>query len=844
VKTPRIIHTIKLSRLAWLITLTFSGFFPLAQGRDYFNPEFLEIDDPSLRGADLSTYESGNLVPGVYHVDVIVNGNLAETRDIDFKPGLPSEAQDNIQPCITIEMLQSWGVKTAQFPALASGNECANLAAIPKATSDFLFSSQRLILNIPQAAMDSHARGYVDPKLWDQGINAAMLNYSLAGANNFARSGNGSNTNSQYANLRPGLNVGPWRVRNYSTWNRDEQGEDTWENVYTYAQRDIIALRSQLTLGDSSSPSDVFDSVPFRGGQLASDDDMLPDSMRGYAPVVRGIARTNAEVTIRQNGYVIYQNYMPAGAFVIDDMYPTGGAGDLYVTIKEADGSEQHLIVPFASLPVMQREGQFKYSFTGGQYRSYNSSTDKTPFAQATGIFGLPMNFTLYGGFQESSKYQSLALGLGKNMGDMGALSADITHAWSSPNKQPKDNGQSLRLRYNKNFQNTGTDVAIAGYRYSTKGYYALQEIMDTYSEDNILTERRRNRAELTVSQAFGASLGALTVSAAREDYWNSDKTMESYSLGYNNSWDMMTYSVTYTYSKNGSAGEYGNTTNYDKDQILALNISVPLDRLLPNSWANYGVSASKNNGTTHTLGLSGMALQNNALNWNIQQGYGTNDQSYNGSLNADYKGTYGEMTAGYSYDQNSERTNYGLQGAVVAHEDGITLSQPLGETNVLIKAPGAAGVSIINQTGGKTDFRGYGIVNNVTNYRKNDVSLDTSTLPDNVELELTTRTVIPTRGAIVRADYVANVGDRALITIKKTNEKYLPFGAQINVQGMNNRASIVGEDGQVYLSGLEKTGVLHANWGNKTEQQCDANYSLADKSDESGLYIFDAVCQ
>ena len=116
--------------------------------------------------------------------------------------------------------------------------------------------------------------------------------------------------------------------------------------------------------------------------------------------------------------------------------------------------------------------------------------------------------------------------------------------------------------------------------------------------------------------------------------------------------------------------------------------------------------------------------------------------------------------------------------------------------------------------------------------------------MPDNVELELTTRTVIPTRGAIVRADYVANVGDRALITIKKTNGKYLPFGAQINVQGMNNRASIVGEDGQVYLSGLEGKGVLHADWGNKPGQQCDAHYSLTDKTNESGLYILDAVCQ
>ncbi|MCR2674151.1 fimbria/pilus outer membrane usher protein, partial [Salmonella enterica] len=84
--------------------------------------------------------------------------------------------------------------------------------------------------------------------------------------------------------------------------------EDRWDSVYTYAQRNIIRLKSLLTLGESSSPSDVFDSVSFRGAQLASDDDMLPESLRGYAPVVRGIARSNAQVVIRQNGYVIYQS--------------------------------------------------------------------------------------------------------------------------------------------------------------------------------------------------------------------------------------------------------------------------------------------------------------------------------------------------------------------------------------------------------------------------------------------------------------------------------------------------------------------------------------------------------
>lgn len=60
------------------------------------------------------------------------------------------------------------------------------------------------------------------------------------------------------------------------------------------------------------------------------------------------------------------------------------------------------------------------------------------------------------------------------------------------------------------------------------------------------------------------------------------------------------------------------------------------------------------------------------------------------------------EVTSGYSYDQYNERLTYGLQGGVIAHAHGITLTQPLGETNVLIEAPGASGVSIQNQTGVK----------------------------------------------------------------------------------------------------------------------------------------------
>ncbi|MDU5479398.1 MAG: fimbria/pilus outer membrane usher protein [Enterobacter sp.] len=731
-------NNFKPARLALLIAFALAGSMQNAMARDYFNPDLVELDNPQNGGkADLAAFEAGSQAPGTYHVDVMLDNELVDTRDIEFKTSGAPNDEGKLEPCLTVEQLKEWGVKTELFPALAVDNErCANLHAIPSGSTEFQFGAQRLLISIPQAAISRQARGYVPPEQWDDGITAALLNYSLSGANNRSRNGSSDTSNTQYANLRPGINIGPWRLRNYTTWSRDEDGKDKWDSVYTYAQRAIVPLKAQMTLGDSTAPADVFDSMPFRGAQLASDDDMQPDSLKGYAPVVRGIARTNAQVIVRQNGYEIYQTYVAPGAFEITDMYPTGGAGDLQVTIKEADGSIQQFTVPFASLPVLQREGRFKYAVTGGQYRSYNSSVDKTPFAQITGIYGLPYGLTAYGGGQTSSHYQSVAAGMGKNMGDLGAVSVDVIQAWSTPQNLPSDSGQSWRARYSKNFVETGTNFAIAGYRYSTKGFYGMQEVLDSYGDNGVMQNRRRNRMELTMNQSLGGSLGSIMVSAVREDYWNSGRAMESWSLGYNNFWNGISYGLTYTSTRNGTPGTYGNPTSYDKDRMVAFNISVPLDKFLPQTWANYSVNNSKNSGTTHTVGINGTALDNNALNWNVQQGYGSDNVGYSGNVNGDYKGTYAEVTAGYSYDQNNERLNYGIQGGVIAHADGVTLSQPLGETNVLVKVPGAKGLTVRNQTGAKTDYRGYTTVNNVNVYRKNDIVIDPESMSDDVELD------------------------------------------------------------------------------------------------------------
>lgn len=832
------------ARLAVLIALSISTIMHPGYAHEYFNPALLEVDNPTSKGTDLSAFEAGSQAPGKYRVDVIINDQMVDTREIEFKSVPSANGDEKLQPCISIGLLQSYGVKTELFPEIGKEGECANLAAIPKANAEFMFGSQKLVLSIPQAALSPQARGYVAPDMWDEGIPALLLNYSLSGDKTTARHGNGQDSNSQYANLRPGLNLGPWRLRNYTTWNRDTDGQDKWDTVYTYAQRNIIALKSQLTVGDSSSPSDVFDSIPFRGAQLASDDDMLPDSLKGYAPVVRGIARTNAQVVIRQNGYVIYQSYVAPGAFEITDMYPTGGSGDLNVTVKEADGSEQNFVVPFASVPVLQREGHLKYSVTAGQYRSYNSDVEKTSMGQATAIYGLSHGFTLYGGSQAASPYQSIAVGVGKNMGDIGAISTDVTQAWSTPKDQAKESGQSWRIRYAKDFADSGTNFSIAGYRYSTAGYYDMQEILDSYGDDTALQDRRRNRAEMTVSQTLGKGMGALTISGVKEDYWNSNKSMESLGLGYNNSWNGISYGLNYTYNKNGYGTGDNSDTRYDKDQILAFNISIPLERFLSNTYASYSLNTSKEGNTTHTVGLNGSALEGNALSWNVQQGYGSDGVGNSGNVNGDYRGTYGEMNGGYSYDNNSERMNYGISGGILAHENGVTFAQPFGETIALVKAPGAKGVDVANQPGVSTDFRGYTVVSNISPYRKNDIALDTESMPDNVELELTTQTVVPTRGAVVRADYKANVGMRILMTLLRANGQPVPFGATVTVDGdKNTQGFIVGDAGQVYLTGISDSAKLNVQWGATEQEKCSAALNINDQKTTPGIQIESGQC-
>ncbi|ENB7485413.1 fimbria/pilus outer membrane usher protein [Citrobacter koseri] len=812
---------------------------------DYFNPALLDIDNPRQEKTDLSVYEKGpGQAPGKYQVSIFIDNNKVDTRDVTFKLQKDVKGNRSLQPCFSLDDLKSLGIKTKAFPKLMAQGKCADLSVIPAASATFRVRNQQLLLSIPQSALGQIPRGYIDPKTFDEGITAGLLNYSANASQSDARRQGEQDNSSQYVNLRPGFNIGAWRVRNYSTWNRNVTGHDEqqkFSSVYTYAQRDIVAMKSDLTVGQSASPADVFDSVPYTGVQLNSDSDMLPDSEKGYAPIIRGTAHSNALVMVRQNGYVIYQNTVAPGAFEINDLYPTGSSGDLQVTVKETDGSESHFVVPYASVPVLQREKNLRYSVTAGRYRAYDKDVEQTPFAQGSAIYGLPYGFTAYGGVQQSRHYQSQAIGTGKNLGDLGAFSVDVTRAKALLKQQQASTGQSWRVRYSKDFAGAGTNFSLAGYRYNSKGFYTLEDTMESYTRasDWSAPQQRRARTEATVDQTLGESWGSFTLSLVKETYWSQRQDMTSMSLSYNNSWHGVSYSLSYSMNKNTSdSDENGESVTHDNQ--FALSVSVPLDHWMHNTWATYNLNNSQD-GTTQNIGLNGTALAEDNLNWNIQEGVSNTGSGNSTSMNADYKGTYGEVSGGVSQDSHQRSVNMGLQGGVVAHANGITLTQPLGETIALVKAPGTHGTHITNQTGVKTDFRGYTVVPFVSAYRHNTIALDTETLPDDADVTHAARIVTPTRGAVVRASFNTRVGSRVLMMLTQ-NGKPLPFGATVTTDDKDSEF-IVGNGGQTYLSGLPQHGTLFVSWGQDASEHCVAEYTLTDERHKTSIINAAAQC-
>ncbi|UXH41805.1 fimbria/pilus outer membrane usher protein [Pseudomonas promysalinigenes] len=821
---------------------TFTFYTCSVQAEFSFDPSFLEIGggrSGDAVAAQVSALSEGQL-PGVYKIGLAVNGKAIDEREVRFirEPSDQPKTMTGLFPCFSVESLKELGVDAERL-AKASLYEAQCVAfsgSLAGVTYDYVFGKQQLDIQVPQAFI-GEVPLEVRRRHWSDGERVAFANYSLSASHQDTTR---SRQESQFGSVQSGINAGAWRFRNFSTYQKNGATSGEWKSVDTYVQRALGDTMAIATVGDGSTSSDLFDTISYRGVSVATDLDMLPDSARNFAPVIRGIANGRSLVTLRQRGYVISEQWVPSGPFALRNLYSTPNNGDIEVTVEGPNGDRQVYTQSFSSVPYMLREGQHSYELTLGQYRSASTSTDlpKPMFAQASYRRGVASGTTLLAGSIVSADYHSALFGVAQDIEGFGAVSVDVTHAVTQGLKDKPATGQSYRFRYSKSIETTDTNFSLLGYRYSTAGYYSFNEAVNLrataagirYDDDllgsalvasDYFAGHMKSAFTANVSQQF-STYGSLFANVSKTRYWNQAKSSTSVQLGYNFSVGSASYTL--GLAQTSGAGQ--------SVKSISLGVSLPLGGVSSSRRVSAGASHDSLGNASNNINMSDSVLEDNALTYNVglnqrkQQG----DQLTGASLAARYSAANAVWHGSYTSDQNVTQLDYGVEGGLVATSDSFMFTQPLGETNIIVSTPGAEGVGIRARRGVRTNSSGYTVLPSAQPYRSNKVSLNTDTLSDTTDISNLVQDVVPTRGAFVIANFETRNGRRLLIKLATPEGVLAPFASQANLYDQDGTlisSAMVADNGRVFMTGVPEHSTLTVDVDGKT--WCRATVDLND---------------
>lgn len=218
-------------------------------------------------------------------------------------------------------------------------------------------------------------------------------------------------------------------------------------------------------------------------------------------------------------------------------------------------------------------------------------------------------------------------------------MSLDVTHARSQLADDSRHEGDSIRFLYAKSMNTFGTNFQLMGYRYSTQGFYTLDDVayrrMEGYEYDydydgehrdepiivnyHNLRFSRKDRLQLNISQSLN-DFGSLYISGTHQKYWNTSDSDTWYQVGYTSSWVGISYSLSFSW--NESVGIP------DNERIVGLNVSVPFNVLtkrrytrenaLDRAYASFNANRNSNGQNSWLAGVGGTLLEGHNLSYHV----------------------------------------------------------------------------------------------------------------------------------------------------------------------------------------------------------------------------------
>lgn len=770
-----------------------------------FNTDVLDVDDRN--NIDLSHFSRGGyIMPGSYNMVVRINRNELPEQSVSFY-AMKDDSNDS-RACVSKVLTEQLGLKEDALKKLNwwHQGECLDEASIPGMEVKGDLATSALYLNIPQAYMEYTDEHWDPPSRWDDGIPGLLFDYNFNGRTQ-KQVQSGSNSYNLSGNGTTGANLGAWRLRADWQMNVSHQtgagqpGMQKLDWSRYYAFHAIPILRSKLTLGENYLDSGMFDSFRFTGASLVSDDSMLPPNMRGYAPEVVGVAKTNARVVISQQGRVIYETTVAAGPFRIQDINDAV-SGELNVRVEEQDGSVQEFMMNTASIPYLTRPGSVRYKLAAGQPSDSLHRSRGPMFGTGEFSWGVSNGWSLYGGALIGGDYNALSFGLGRDLMVLGALSFDATQSQARLTGENSTlSGGSYRLSYSKNFDEYDSQVTFAGYRFSERNFMNMSEFLDAKYSGN-RNGSGKEMYTITFSKHFRDWGLSTYLNYSHETFWDRPAN-DRYNLTLSRYFDIGSLR-----NVSLSLSAYRSQYNGMNDDGGYLSISLPMGK---SATVSYNASMQ---GRDISHGASYYDRIDEHSNYQLNTGSSRSGINLSGYYN--HQADIARMSANASYQEGRySAAGISMEGGMTLTAEGGAMhrtSTP-GGTRMMIDTRGVAGVPVRGY-GSTTDTNRWGkaVIADVSSYYRNSASIDLNKLGNNAEA---TKSVVQgtlTEGAIGYRQFDVIAGEKAMAVIRLATGSQPPFGATV-MNALKQETGIVNDGGNVYLSGINAGETMTVHW-------------------------------
>lgn len=778
-----------------------------------FNTDVLDLKEDTQ--IDLGQFSrSGYIMPGEYSMAVQINDVGLPEQSVPFYP--PEDDPKGSEACISPTLVEQLGFKTSIVANLGwwHQGQCLLVSSLEGMSARGDLATSTLYISIPQAYLEYVAANWEPPSRWDNGIPGILLDYNINAQLQRQNQQEGSQNQNLSGNGVLGSNLGAWRLR--ANWqsqleHKTGTGQSSnrnwdWERLYAY--RAIARLKAQLTLGEQFLNFNLFDSFRFTGINLTTDDRMLPPNLRGYAPEVRGIARTNAKVIISQQGRVLYEALVAAGPFRIQDLN-SAVSGQLDVRVEEQDGTVQSFSMSTANIPYLTRAGTLRYKLVAGRPSNAQHNINGSVFTAGEFSWGVSNGWSLYGGSMVAEKYNSQALGIGRDLNIFGALAFDATHSRANLTKPNNTlSGNSYRLSYSKRFDDYNSEVAFAGYRFSQEGFMSMSEFLDMRNSGGIRSKNSKEMYTVSLTKQFIESGVSAYLNYEHQTYWDRADN-DRYSLSLARYFDIGRFK-----NISLSLNAYRNQYNNANDDGAFISLALP--------WGNgdsisYSSTYSKEN-NDHRVSYFGQI--NEEDNYQLSSGGDRNGVKLAGFYN--HYGDSALMSTSASYSQGLYTSlGMSLQGGATMTAQGGALHRvgSMGGARLLLDTDGVPNVPIYGNSVGRTrsNYFGKAVVADMTSYYRDNVNIDLNRLSDDTEVVSSVVQATLTEGAIGYRRFDVASGEKIMALIRLADGSSPPFGATV-VNRKEKTTGMVGDGGSTYLSGVLLGDELTVYWSGSAQ--------------------------